>query len=196
LQLHGILDHQRALKSCCTSHRIKHRACIIIQLHRNPTLSFNSLTHIHSGHITTRNAHIAEAQQHLCLHSERRAHCTSTHRRMHKHYSSGPDRAPTYISLTLHNCTTLNGFTQLQSTSAALKHNQRLHITNHTICSTNSAKIARTSLQPTLHHHHLCCSTNESSQSLLLQHYCITPHHFISQREALCTTHLSRTMHV
>jgi hypothetical protein len=55
-------DHQRALKSCCTnstSHRIKHRACTIIQLHRNPThptLSFISFTHVHSGH-TTHNAH-------------------------------------------------------------------------------------------------------------------------------------------
>ncbi len=193
-----MVDHQRALKSCCTSHRIKRRACTIIQLHRNPTLSFNALTHIHSGHITTRNAHTAEALQHLCLRCEHRARSTSIHCRMHMHHweCSGPGCTSTRTLLILHNCTTLNGFSQLQSTSAAQKHYQRLHITNHIICSTNSAKIARTSLQPTLHHHHSCCSTNKSSQSLSLQHYCITPHHSVSQKEALCATHLSHTMHV
>ena len=78
----------------------------------------------------------------LWWHSEHGARGTSTHHHLHKHHRrhSGTDCASTFMSLTLHNHTTLNGFTHLRSTPAAQRHDRKSHTTNLIICSTNSAK--------------------------------------------------------
>jgi hypothetical protein len=165
-----MVDHQHALKSCCTSHRIKHRACTIIQLHRNPTLPFNSLTHIHSGHTTTHNAHIVEASQHLVL--AQRASCTwdihsssYTQRprpRIHMHVTriAQSHDLEWFHSASKHFCST--------KAQSEVAHHKSHHLQH------KFSKIARTSLQLTLHHHHSYHSTHKSSQSLSLHHYRVT----------------------
>lgn len=198
MQPHGPLDPRRALKSCCTSHRIKHRACTIIQLHRNPTRSLNSLTHFHSGHITARNAHSTEASQHIVvaqqasctwnIHSSSSAQASSKtqwHRpRIHIHVThvAQSHNLEWFHSPPKHSCST--------KARSEVAHHKSQHL-QHKL-----SKNTRTSLQPTLHHYHSRHGTHKSSQSLLLHHYCITRHHFISQKEALRATRHSRTMHV
>ena len=181
-------------KSCCTSHRIKHRACTIIQLHSNPTLhSIHSLTFIQA---TSPHAMRASPKHHnsLWLHVEHPARGTSTHHHLHNSSKTQRHRQHIHIHVThVAQSRNLEWFHSPPKHSCSTKARSEVaHHKSHHL-QHKLSKNTRTSLQPTLHHYHTRHGTHKSSQSLLLHHYCITRHHFTSQKEALRATRHSRT---